>query len=71
MGQIEKKLRAKSGDTYAMGDLFEEFVLTMFPDEYFSIVFKTPHKDELSGRGTEMCGYPDYYLRDRKTGVAF
>lgn len=66
-----KKIKAKQGDTFAKGDLFEEFILKMFPAEAFNIIDCTHSKDDLDGRGTESCKNPDYHLRDIKTKKPF
>jgi len=68
---LMKRLKATLGDPYAKGDLFEEFVADMFPDEYFSIVHKTMSVDDLKGRGSESCVNPDYQFRDRDTKETF
>ena len=57
--------------SYEKGEDFEKFVLDMFPEKYFKIVFATARKSDLHGRGMEMCRYPDFQLRDKTTDKTF
>lgn len=63
--------RTSKEDPHVKGATFEDYVLTLFPEEYFSIVHRTPTKEDLNGRIAENCENPDLKLRDRKTGKQF
>jgi len=67
----QKIISAENGNNFAKGELFENYALTLFPDEYFSIVKATTRKYDLDGRMAEDSKYPDFLLRDRETGKTF
>lgn len=66
-----KKVKAVFGDTYAKGDLFEQYVYRRFFKENFTVVCSTPSKDDLDGMGSEACRNPDYQFRCKQTKEPF
>lgn len=62
----------KNGKTsYEIGEEFERYVLDIFPEKHFSIVWATPRKSDLNGRKMEESKLPDYKFRDKETGMVF
>jgi hypothetical protein len=58
-----KELKAMLGDNYAKGDLFEEYVINLFPAEYFKILHATTRRDDLGGRQIESAKNPDFHIQ--------
>ena len=71
MKTFKNKIKALFGNNYAKGDLFEDFVQNIFPEESFNIVHKTMNTGDCDGRGSEDCIRPDFQFRDLKTKEAF
>jgi hypothetical protein len=63
--------KAKEGNTWAMGDLFEKKASEMFPEKNFSIVMYTPRREDIPGRMCENAKNPDFLFKDKKTGEKF
>ena len=56
---------AADGDTYAAGDLFEEFAMNYFSEIFFELIDFTPRREDLHGRYCERSKYPDFRFREK------
>lgn len=66
-----KHISALSGNTFAKGDLFEELVVKLLPEQQFSIIHATTRRNDLSGRRIESAKDPDLHIRHRKSNHKF
>jgi hypothetical protein len=66
-----KQLKAMLGDSYSKGDLFEEYVIDLFPEEYFKILHATTRRDDLGGRQIESAKNPDFHIQHIPSGHKF
>ena len=48
-----KEIKALFGDTYAKGDLFEDYVAELFPDNVFKMLHATSRSSDFNGRKIE------------------
>ncbi|MEM3513048.1 MAG: hypothetical protein QXH13_02590 [Thermoplasmata archaeon] len=71
MPGLLKQLQAMLGDTYAKGDLFENYVIDHFPQEFFKILHATTRRDDLGGRQIESAKNPDFHLQHIPSGHKF
>lgn len=71
MPSLIKSIKAKLGDNYSKGDLFEDYITNLFPDDVFSVVQITPSKDDLGGRWIEQANFPDIRLRHKPSNHQF
>lgn len=58
-----KSIKAKLGDNFSKGDLFEDFVIDLFPEDVFQVIQITPRREDLNGRWVEQSNFPDIRLR--------
>lgn len=68
---ILKALKAKLGDNYSKGDLFEDFVVDLFPESVYQLVQITPRREDLDGRWVEQAYNPDIQIRHLPSGHLF
>lgn len=65
------EVKALFGNTYAKGDLFEDYVRNLFPDEEYGLVHVTPRANDHDGRKIESRLMPDFQFRHRRTNHLF
>lgn len=56
---------------YRKGSGFENYVRSMFPDDKFILIHRTPTNDDTGGRYTHDMIYPDLRFIDKATGRKF
>ncbi|WP_400259971.1 hypothetical protein [Candidatus Methanomassiliicoccus intestinalis] len=61
----------QSDINYQKGVDFENYVLDLFPEQYFSLIQRSLTYDPFSNRRFEACLNPDFKLRDKSNGSAF
>ncbi|AGN27110.1 hypothetical protein [Candidatus Methanomassiliicoccus intestinalis] len=66
----ESNEQKKEGN-YKKGTDFENYALSLFPEDAFSMVQRAISFDPLTGRRMEGCLNPDFKLRDKNTGAIF
>lgn len=64
-------IKAKLGDSYSKGDLFEELVIDLFPDNIYTVIQFTTRREDLDGRFIEQAKFPDIRLRHEPSGHQF
>lgn len=66
-----KEVKALFGNPSAKGDLFEDYVLDMFPENVFGAIHVTPRSSDLNGRKVESQNEPDFQFRHKPTNHKF
>lgn len=67
----EQLQEQKKEENIKKGTDFENYVLSLFPENNFSMIQRAISFDPLTGRRLEGCLNPDFKLRDKQTGSIF
>lgn len=67
----EQLQEQKKEENFKKGTDFENYVLSLFPENAFSMIQRAISFDPVSGRRLEGCLNPDFKLRDKQTGSIF
>lgn len=69
--EARKSLTERRSDPFFKGCTFETYATSLFPEEMFTLVDVTPHRQDLNGRWVESKLNPDFKIRYKPDGPTF
>lgn len=69
--KLKREFVTEDDDNISKGELFVSYVIGLFPERYFSLIYCKPWKETICGRTLETVYWPDLMFRDKATGKVF